>query len=308
MNVEHATALIAWAMDWPVANTTESNLILVGVLVVMFVAIVIGFFTYAGSGISTHPVSGTGAPPGSHRQDEFSAYAARSAAPRDLTQIADGVYVLASFPGHGFNSYLLASDADKSVLVGTGTRYSAKRMLRQLRGHALAALVLTHGHPDHQGASKAICQLYDIPLWCGARDADPISSGELAALLPSSALNRRLVRLTAGPSYPVTRRLRQGDAVAGFVVIETPGVSPGHISLWRERDRLLLAGDVLVHQHPVRGTPGLYEPPERFTHDSHANRESARKLAALEPAVVCFGHGPPLRDVARFREFAASLG
>ena len=308
MLAEHVTPLIDWAMAWPVANTLESNAILVLVLVVMFVAVVIGFFTYTGSGISTHPVAGTAAPPGSRRQDEFSAFAARNPVPHDLTQIADGVYQMSSFPAHSFNSYLIAGDGDKSILVDAGTRHSARRILRQLHGHSLAALVLTHAHPDHQGASKTICQLYDIPLWCGEGDADAVNGGELASLLPSSPLNRRLVRLAAGPPYPVARRLREGDRLAEFLVIETPGVSPGHISLWRERDRVLLAGDVLLHQHPVRGSAGLYEPPERFTCDRARNRESARKLSRLDPVVVCFGHGPPLREPARFREFAAELG
>lgn len=41
--------------------------------------------------------------------------------------------------------------------------------------------------------------------------------------------------------------------------------------------------------------------------DPARNRQSARKLAALEPALVCFGHGPPLRDTQRFVEFVAAL-
>jgi hypothetical protein len=30
------------------------------------------------------------------------------------------------------------------------------------------------------------------------------------------------------------------------------------------------------------------------------NRASARRLAALEPSLICFGHGPPLGDPAKF--------
>ena len=44
-----------------------------------------------------------------------------------------------------------------------------------------------------------------------------------------------------------------------------------------------------------------------FTPDPAANRASIRRLAALEPAVVCFGHGPPLRDPGRLAAFAAAL-
>jgi len=37
------------------------------------------------------------------------------------------------------------------------------------------------------------------------------------------------------------------------------------------------------------------------------NRESARRLAELEPQLVLFGHGKPLRDAAKLQAFAQSL-
>ena len=54
----------------------------------------------------------------------------------------------------------------------------------------------------------------------------------------------------------------------------------------------------------MTGIPGLHEPRVEFTPDPARNRESARRLAALEPALVCFGHGPPLRDTRKFVQFA----
>jgi glyoxylase-like metal-dependent hydrolase (beta-lactamase superfamily II) len=42
--------------------------------------------------------------------------------------------------------------------------------------------------------------------------------------------------------------------------------------------------------------------------DPAQNRDSARRLAALEPALVCFGHGPPLRDPSSLRAFTDTLG
>jgi glyoxylase-like metal-dependent hydrolase (beta-lactamase superfamily II) len=52
---------------------------------------------------------------------------------------------------------------------------------------------------------------------------------------------------------------------------------------------------------------GLREPPRRLTPDPARNRASARRLGALRPALVLFGHGPPLRDTERFGAFARSL-
>jgi glyoxylase-like metal-dependent hydrolase (beta-lactamase superfamily II) len=55
------------------------------------------------------------------------------------------------------------------------------------------------------------------------------------------------------------------------------------------------------------GVRGLHEPPAIFTPDPPRNRESARRLAALEPALVCFGHGPPLRNPGELADFASRL-
>lgn len=65
-----------------------------------------------------------------------------------------------------------------------------------------------------------------------------------------------------------------------------------------------LMGDV---SHPVTGRPGLHEPPRMFTPDPARNRDFSRRIAALEPAVACFGHGPPWRDAGALAAFAAAL-
>lgn len=57
----------------------------------------------------------------------------------------------------------------------------------------------------------------------------------------------------------------------------------------------------------LTGIAGLHEPPAPFTPDVPRNRESERRLAALDPQLVCFGHGPPLRDPARLRAFVGTL-
>ena len=64
---------------------------------------------------------------------------------------------------------------------------------------------------------------------------------------------------------------------------------------------------MLFGRHPLTGRPGLHEPPARFTLDPAGNRGSIRRLAALDPAVVCFGHGPAWRDTAALRAFADAL-
>jgi hydroxyacylglutathione hydrolase len=57
----------------------------------------------------------------------------------------------------------------------------------------------------------------------------------------------------------------------------------------------------------ITGIPGLHEPHSFFSPDPARNRESMRRLAELEPALVCFGHGRPLCDPARLKAFAQKL-
>lgn len=200
-----------------------------------------------------------------------------------MKQLADGVWQLDGTPRDAVNVYVVGD-----VLVDAGTMLDGKRILRQVEGRAIAAHALTHGHPDHYGSSHAVCERLGVPLWVGDGDADYVAAGKM--LGPAG------LTIPAAKAHPVARRLKEGDEVAGFAVLETPGHSPGHVSFWRESDRVLLCGDVMWGWNPFL-TRGPIRPPfNAFTPDVRANRESARRIAALEPALVCFGHGPPLRD------------
>ena len=108
-----------------------------------------------------------------------------------------------------------------------------------------------------------------------------------------------------GPAHPDSRRLREGDEVGGFRVLETPATLIGHISFWREHDRVLVLGDVLANMHIWCGVPRLRQPERIFSLDPPLNRQSAARVAELEPRLVCFGHGPPLRNPKRLLQFVS---
>lgn len=219
-----------------------------------------------------------------------------------MEEIADGLHLLSGRPSYGFNVYVMGG-----VLVDAATRLARRRILRQLKGVEVHAHALTHAHADHQGSSHAVCEALGIPLWASAAEAGAVEAGDLRSTVPLNVVTRLQLRRWAGPGHPVERRLAEGDEVGGFTALETPGHSPGHLAYWRESDRALVAGDVMFGIHPVTSRPGLHEPPAMFTPDPARNRESIRRLAALEPSVVCFGHGPPWRDTAALARFAESL-
>ncbi|HEX8205897.1 MAG TPA: MBL fold metallo-hydrolase [Solirubrobacteraceae bacterium] len=211
--------------------------------------------------------------------------------------------MLRGLPPNAVNVYVLGD-----VLIDAGTRFATRRIRRQTASLPLSAHALTHAHPDHQGASHAICTERGIPLWCGEGDVHAMETpGGIASSQPMGLVNRLQERFWTGPPHPVARALREGDEVAGFEVLEVPGHSAGHVAFWRESDRVLVAGDVLNNMDVRTGRPGLREPLPVFTPDPARNRESIRRLAALRPSLTVFGHGAPLRGGDKLERFVENL-
>ncbi len=206
--------------------------------------------------------------------------------------LAPGVRQLGGFTANTINVYVVGD-----VLVDAGTPAARRRILRELDGATVCTHVVTHAHPDHFGSSHAVCETLGLPLWAGELDAEAIETATPVA--SDTKAGRFLAKGKMPPAHPVARRLREGDEVAGFTVLDVPGHSPGHIALWREQDRTLIAGDVFFNR------PRLGSPPDFLTVDPERNRASMRRLAELRPALALFGHGPPLRDPDRLALVAA---
>lgn len=131
-----------------------------------------------------------------------------------------------------------------------------------------------------------------MPVAVGAKDAPALATGEV--LTHSSALIRAMQRpLRPRPVQP-SRELVEGDVVGGFEVLEVPGHTPGSLAFWRSSDRVLVVGDAAWNLLPGRASPV----PAGFGSDHAATRRSLDRLVELEPHVVAFGHGTPLRSPA----------
>jgi glyoxylase-like metal-dependent hydrolase (beta-lactamase superfamily II) len=204
-----------------------------------------------------------------------------------MRELADGVWQLSGWPPNNVNVYVVGD-----VLIDAGLAIHRGRILSQIAERHITANALTHAHLDHFGSSHAICEKLGIPLWCGAGDVEAVEAGKMVV--------RGGGMVPAAKAHPVGRALRERDEIAGFKVLDTPGHSPGHISYWRESDRVLVCGDVMWGQNPFLFSGGVQEPFPLASPDAGLNRKSARRLADLEPSLVCFGHGKPLRDTARF--------
>ena len=223
-----------------------------------------------------------------------------------MKELAPGVWQVRGHRGsipNTINVYVI-----DDVLIDAASRHAGKRILRELKGHEINAHALTHAHPDHQGASHEVCEALGIPYWCPENDVAAAENPELIGeRQPSHPVAQFYARIFTGPAHKVDRALKEGDEVGGFRVIDVPGHSAGHVAFWRESDGVLILGDVLANIDQLTGLPGLNEPKPYLTPDPAQNRQSARRLAELEPKVVLFGHGKPLRDTRKFVDFVESL-
>ncbi len=87
----------------------------------------------------------------------------------------------------------------------------------------------------------------------------------------------------------------------GWRWIHTPGHTRGHVSLWRETDRTIIAGDAFITTAQESAyavatqRPEMHGPPMYYTPDWQQSRTSVERLAALEPELAVTGHGPAMR-------------
>ncbi|KOP64976.1 metallo-beta-lactamase [Bacillus sp. FJAT-18019] len=207
------------------------------------------------------------------------------------------------------------------VLIDTGLGNFEGSIVEEAEkrfGKSPVCIVLTHGHFDHVGNVKALADRWSVPVYAyqdelpfltGKEDyppGDPSVGGGLMArvapMYPNKAidLGSRIQPLPEDGSVP---------GLPEFKWLPTPGHSPGHISLFRERDRVLVAGDavITVKQESALAVIGqekeLHGPPMYFTPDWDLARESVRRLASLNPEVLITGHGVSMRG----GELTASL-
>lgn len=195
-------------------------------------------------------------------------------------------------------------------LPGTRGRIEAAAAARFGAGSRPAAIVLTHGHFDHVGVLEDLAEAWDVPVYAHVLER-PYLDGSAAYPTPDPSVGGGVMARIA-PLYPtrpvnVSGRLHAlpedgtVPAMPGWRWIHTPGHAPGHVSLWREEDRTLVAGDAIVTTAQESAyavatqAPEIHGPPMYLTIDWDAARHSVETLAALRPERVITGHGRPLQ-------------
>ena len=140
---------------------------------------------------------------------------------------------------------------------------------------SIGHVIVTHKHGDHQGSAEAIAQVAPgATFYAGEGDA------------PS-------IRLPAPPTI-----VGDSDRVFDLNIVETPGHTPGHLTVHDPVSGILVAGDSLngVGSGVSGSDSGVGGANPRFSEDMAAAEDSIRKMAQLSFEVILFGHGEPLLE------------
>ena len=205
-------------------------------------------------------------------------------------------------------------NSEDFVLVDAGMPYSSEEIISVVEerygvNKKPKAIILTHGHFDHVGSIIELVNKWNVPVYAHELELpfltgkesypkpDPTVEGgsvaKMSIIFPVDAINlgEHVEALPSDGTVPFLN---------GFQWIHTPGHSPGHISLFREKDGVLIVGDAFVtvkqeylykvftQEQEISG------PPRYLTPDWKAARESVNKLSKLKPKIAITGHGLPM--------------
>ncbi|MEI4605474.1 MBL fold metallo-hydrolase [Bacillus cereus] len=171
------------------------------------------------------------------------------------------------------------------------------------------AIILTHGHFDHVGGIIELIKYWDVPVYAHQMEI-PFLTGQQSYPEPDPTVEGGMVAKMSPlfPNEPIdlgnnVKALPTDGTVPHkpeFRWIHTPGHTPGHISLFREKERTLIAGDAFVTVKQeylykvITQEQEISGPPRYLTTDWKAAKESVIKLEKLKPLTAVTGHGIPM--------------
>lgn len=235
-----------------------------------------------------------------------------------MYHILNGIW---SIEGLRMGRVYVIEAADGLTLIDTSVPDSLPQIEKDLQcaGHHLSdikRILITHAHSDHFGSLAALKEVTGARIYAHTRHESAVIRGEKEPVLPlrsqlnwANRLQARLLRPPFPAHVQVDCELQEGgrldEVLPGLEVIDEPGHSPGQCGFWQAEQRLLFGGDVMMNIPFGLSLPVTYATP-----DMHEAKRSICKVAEMNVATLCLGHGKPLVGTAApaIRAFVSKLG
>ena len=233
-------------------------------------------------------------------------------------EILPGVHLLSLWQE---NVYLLDAGGEATI-IDTGIQFERKTLVDALTLQLgdlrrLKTILQTHAHCDHAGNSVYLSQLTGAQIWINQLEAPFLNSKKTYIPSGLQAISIRGFCFAMGEIIfpvqrgPVHRLLADGETVESPIgslrVIHTPGHTIGHTSYYHEERSILFSGDAILNVNPWKRKTELCLPVTIFSTNMKVARQSATKLAEIEPESLLSQHGHPIlgQASAQLRAFAA---
>jgi glyoxylase-like metal-dependent hydrolase (beta-lactamase superfamily II) len=185
------------------------------------------------------------------------------------------------------------------LIVDPGPSTCVETLIDALGPTVPRALLLTHIHLDHAGASGVLARRFpELVVYVHEKGAphliDPSKLLESAGRLYGDDMERLWGEVAPVPEDRI-RQLSGGETIEGFRVAYTPGHASHHVSYLHEESREAYVGDVAgvripPHEHTLAPTP----PPDI---DLDAWLDSLHTIASWNPESLRLTHFGPVPDV-----------
>jgi glyoxylase-like metal-dependent hydrolase (beta-lactamase superfamily II) len=195
----------------------------------------------------------------------------------------------------GRDRVICAYDLD-GVIVDPGPASCVDTLLAEVEPRAL---LLTHIHLDHAGATGVIVRRFpDVRVYVHERGAPHLADPSKLLASASKLYGDDMERMW-GEVAPVPQEnlhpLAGGETVEGFRVEYTPGHASHHVCYLHEDIGDAYVGDVAGVRIPPFETTVAPTPPPDI--DLEAWRESLERISAWDPSGLCLTHFGRFADV-----------
>jgi glyoxylase-like metal-dependent hydrolase (beta-lactamase superfamily II) len=186
------------------------------------------------------------------------------------------------------------------LLIDPGPESAVATLLAELGDERPRALLLTHIHFDHAGATGALVERWpDLPVYVHERGAahmaDPERLVASARQIWGDEFDRLWGRVVPVPEQNL-RVLEGGETVAGFDVEYVPGHAKHHVAYFHRDTGHAYVGDMAGVRIPPSNVTRAPTPPPDI--DVEAWLDSVDRIEARNPSAVVLTHFGRVDEVA----------